>query len=57
MKQSFNKTSLLAAVTMASIVSAPMVNAASSPFSNTELASGFNLHGHPDLKSDRKSVV
>jgi hypothetical protein len=48
MKKSLSKNSLLAAVTVAGFVSAPLLNASSNPFSNTELASGFNLHGHPD---------
>ncbi|HRF88930.1 MAG TPA: hypothetical protein PK244_10090 [Pseudomonadales bacterium] len=51
MKKSLSKNSLLAAVTVAGFVSAPLLNASSNPFSNTELASGFNFHGHPDLKA------
>jgi uncharacterized low-complexity protein len=35
---------LFAAAALASIVVVPVVNAAGNPFSNTELASGFNLH-------------
>jgi uncharacterized low-complexity protein len=40
-----NKTALLAAAALASAVVVPAVHAASNPFTNTELASGFNL-GH-----------
>jgi uncharacterized low-complexity protein len=50
-EKSLSKNSLLAAVTVAGFVSAPLLNASSNPFSNTELASGFNFHGHPDLKA------
>lgn len=49
-KSSLNKASLLAAVTVASFAVAPLANAVSNPFSNTELTSGFNWHGHQDLK-------
>lgn len=47
MKQSFNKTALLAAVAVAGVVSAPLASAAVNPFSNTELASGYNFD-HPE---------
>lgn len=39
-----NKNSLFAAVALAGAISAPLAQAAGNPFSNTELASGFNLN-------------
>lgn len=42
-----NKSALLAAVTLAGAITVPLANAASNPFSNTELSSGFNLQ-HAD---------
>jgi uncharacterized low-complexity protein len=50
-KLSFNKSALLAAVTVAGFAAAPLVNAASNPFSNMELASGFNLDHAKDQKA------
>lgn len=38
-----SKTALLAAAALASAVTAPLAGAAGNPFSNTQLASGFNL--------------
>lgn len=39
-----SKTTLFAAAALASVVVVPMVHAAGNPFSNTELAAGFNLN-------------
>lgn len=39
-----NKNSLFAAMALAGAISAPLAQAAGNPFSNTELASGFNLN-------------
>jgi len=50
-KSSLNKTSLLAAVTAASFAVAPLANAANNPFSNTELASGYNFDHAKDQKA------
>lgn len=46
-----NKSVLFAAMAFAGAVSVPLANAASNPFSNTELASGFNLDHPVDSKS------
>ncbi len=51
MKKTLRKNSLLVAVTAASFMSSPLINAASNPFSNTELASGFSWQGHSDLNA------
>ncbi|MEZ5539334.1 MAG: hypothetical protein R3E63_05130 [Pseudomonadales bacterium] len=61
-KTLINKTTLLAAVTMAGFVAAPFVNAASNPFSNTELVSGYNFdhpaeHQSGGDKKDEKSCT
>ncbi len=55
-KNLLNKKTLLAAVTMASFTAMPLANAASNPFSNTELASGYNFDHPADQKagSDKK---
>ncbi len=52
MKKSMNKSTLLAAVAVAGFASAPVLHAAVNPFSNTELASGFNLAQLNELKAD-----
>lgn len=49
--QSRNKTAIFAAMTLASAITVPLANAASNPFSNTELASGFNLEHAADTKA------
>jgi uncharacterized low-complexity protein len=49
--QSRNKSALFAAVTLAGAISVPLANAGSNPFSNTELASGFNLQHATDTKT------
>lgn len=46
-----NKSVLFAAVTLAGAITVPLANAASNPFSNTELASGFNLEHATDTKA------
>lgn len=52
MKKSFsNKASLLAVVTVAGLVIAPVTQAGSNPFSNTELASGYNFDHPQDQKA------
>ena len=52
MKKTFsNKASLLAAVTVAGLAVAPLAQAESNPFSNTELASGYNFDHPKDQKS------
>ena len=50
MSEHKNRSVLLAAVTLAGAMAVPVVNAASNPFSNTELASGFNLQQSTDVK-------
>ncbi len=52
MKKSFsNKSHLLAAVTVAGLVIAPVTQAGSNPFSNTELVSGYNFDHAKDQKA------
>ncbi|HSC75932.1 MAG TPA: hypothetical protein VLB90_06835 [Pseudomonadales bacterium] len=49
--KNINKPALFAAVTLAGAITVPMAHAASNPFSNTELASGFNLEHAADAKA------
>ena len=52
MKNTITKQSaLFAAMTLAGAIAVPLANAASNPFSNTELASGFNLDSAAGTKT------
>jgi uncharacterized low-complexity protein len=52
MKNPITKQSaLFAAMTLAGAIAVPLANAASNPFSNTELASGFNLDSAAGTKT------
>ena len=45
------QSALFAAMTLAGAIAVPLAHAASNPFSNTELASGFNLDSAAGTKS------
>jgi uncharacterized low-complexity protein len=49
--QNINKSAFFAAVTLAGAITVPLAHAAGNPFSNTELASGFNLEHAADTKT------
>ncbi|MBK8288171.1 MAG: hypothetical protein IPK95_05610 [Cellvibrionales bacterium] len=49
--QNRTPSALFAAVTLAGAITVPLANAASNPFSNTELSSGFNLEHAAETKT------
>lgn len=49
--QTRKNSAIFAAVTLAGAITVPLANAASNPFSNTELSSGFNLEHAADTKA------